>query len=51
MNNKKLEAHERYAICEKCPRFFKITAQCKECGCFMKIKTKMPDQECPLGKW
>jgi hypothetical protein len=41
----------RYAICESCPRFFKITHQCKECGCFMKIKTKIESAECPLGKW
>lgn len=47
----KFTAVERFAICQVCPRFFKPTGQCKECGCFMRIKTRMPDQACPLGKW
>ena len=42
---------KRYEICEGCPRFFKITKQCKECGCFMPIKTKLTEAVCPLGKW
>lgn len=44
-------AEKRYEICESCPRFFKITKQCKECGCFMTIKTKLREAVCPLGKW
>jgi hypothetical protein len=44
-------SNDRYAICESCPRFFKITKQCKECGCFMAIKTKLKEAVCPLGKW
>jgi hypothetical protein len=42
---------KRYEICEGCPRFFKTTKQCKECGCFMAIKVKLPAAVCPLGKW
>jgi len=45
------EAERRYAICEKCPRFLGVTKQCKECGCFMNLKTKLADATCPLGKW
>ena len=41
----------RYAICESCPSLLRITSQCKECGCFMKLKTKLPAAACPLGKW
>lgn len=41
----------RYAICEGCPSFFNVSKQCKECGCFMKIKTKIDTATCPLGKW
>jgi hypothetical protein len=44
-------SEKRYEICEVCPRFFKITKQCKECGCFMAIKTKLREAVCPLGKW
>jgi len=42
---------QRLDICFDCDRFIKVTAQCKECGCFMKLKTKMQDAKCPLGKW
>lgn len=44
-------SEKRYEICEACPRFFKITKQCKECGCFMPIKTKLKEAVCPLEKW
>lgn len=44
-------AEQRYDICLSCPQLLKSTKQCKECGCFMLIKTKMQDAECPLGKW
>lgn len=44
-------SEKRYEICQSCPRFFKITKQCKECGCFMAIKTKLREAVCPLGKW
>jgi hypothetical protein len=29
----------------------KLTSQCKKCGCFMEAKTKLPNAECPIGKW
>lgn len=47
----KLIQDERMEICKSCPRFIKITTQCKECGCMMHEKTKLPNAECPLGKW
>lgn len=42
---------KRYEICEACPRFLKITKQCKECGCFMHLKVKLKEAVCPLEKW
>jgi Cu2+-containing amine oxidase len=45
------EAASRLGICEKCPSLLALTHQCKECGCFMKIKVKLKEAECPLGKW
>lgn len=44
-------ASDRMAICEACPRLLKATKQCKECGCFMVLKTKLKEASCPLGKW
>ncbi len=41
----------RYGICQGCEKLYKPTDTCKTCGCFMKVKTWMPSQECPLKKW
>ena len=49
---KKIEdPKERYEICKACPEFFKPTRQCRECMCFMNLKTKVHEATCPLGKW
>lgn len=53
-NIKKVETEtfeERFAICQSCPKFIKTTNQCKECGCIMSLKAKLPHASCPLGKW
>ena len=42
---------ERLSICEDCDTYKASTRQCKECGCFMKVKTRIPSSQCPLGKW
>lgn len=44
-------ARERYETCKTCPSFVKFTTQCKQCGCVMRMKTKIKGQVCPLGKW
>jgi hypothetical protein len=44
-------AEERLSICKACPEYISATHQCKECGCIMNLKTKLPNAECPLGKW
>lgn len=41
----------RYKTCLGCERLFKPTRTCKECGCFMSLKTWLKHAECPLGKW
>jgi hypothetical protein len=41
----------RYEICKVCDRFNHITTQCKECGCVMKLKTKLEHATCPLNLW
>ena len=44
-------ADQRFEICKACPELIKLSKQCKKCGCFMAIKTKMQAATCPLGKW
>lgn len=43
--------NERFDICKGCDRIFKPTRTCKECGCFMAMKTWLKHASCPLGKW
>lgn len=45
------KAEERFSICKVCPELIKLTTQCKKCGCFMKVKTKLDLATCPIGKW
>jgi hypothetical protein len=44
-------SNKRFAICQACPELIKLSKQCKKCGCFMAIKTKLEKAECPIGKW
>ena len=43
--------NERFDICKGCDRLFKPTRTCKECGCFMAMKTWLKGADCPIGKW
>ena len=47
----KENAERRYEVCKECPKFVKLSTQCKICLCFMPIKTKLNMTECPIGKW
>ena len=42
---------ERFNICKSCPELIKLTSQCRQCGCFMAVKTKFKLAACPIGKW
>lgn len=44
-------AKERLKVCEPCEHFTKMSRQCKLCGCFMDMKTKLLRATCPAGKW
>lgn len=43
-------SEKRMDICKKCDRLDRFK-RCKECGCFMVIKTKIKTAKCPLKKW
>ena len=46
------ELHEaRLAICRGCEFFKPKTERCGKCGYFMKLKTKLENAKCPVGKW
>ena len=44
-------SNKRYEICLQCPELTEHTKQCKKCGCFMALKTKIEHAACPLNKW
>jgi len=41
----------RYGICKGCDKLYRPTDTCKMCGCFMQVKTWIPNESCPLKKW
>lgn len=43
--------NKRLQICESCELLNTVTKTCVACGCFMALKTKLPDAFCPKGKW
>lgn len=45
------DSNHRLEICKSCPELIKSVNQCKQCGCFMQLKTKLESAKCPLGKW
>lgn len=47
----KVESDKRMQTCLSCEHLIKLTHQCEKCGCFMKLKTKLKDATCPIGKW
>ena len=42
---------ERMSICKSCVFYFKPTGTCKDCGCFMKIKSRLATMSCSQRKW
>lgn len=41
----------RLEACKSCENFIKLTSQCSQCGCLMKIKCAVGHAFCPIGKW
>ena len=44
-------AHHRIEICNSCEFLLEITRNCKKCGCFVDVKTKLAHTSCPVKKW
>lgn len=45
---------QRMEQCKECSEILYLSkneAICKDCGCFLKAKLVLEDEECPLGKW
>lgn len=46
-----LKLRRRLAICRENPCFDKTFGRCKACGCFMRLKGRIPSARCPRGYW
>lgn len=40
---------QRLKICNNCP--YKQGNTCKQCGCTLDAKTRLPAEFCPIHKW
>jgi hypothetical protein len=51
LQSPKITQTERYSICLACEHFNQTTKQCSVCKCFMKLKVKLVESACPIGRW
>jgi len=42
---------ERLSICSSCSYYDPEQERCKECGCWLQLKTSFAASECPIDKW
>lgn len=42
-------SNRRLAICQTCEHWKK--GRCEKCGCFTRLKVRLPSEACPIGKW
>lgn len=42
-------ARPRLEICKDCP--FNFVGMCQQCGCVIRIKVRVKEETCPIGKW
>lgn len=47
------ESESRLAVCKSCPyrSSYVAASTCSICGCFLKLKSKLPYEQCPLQLW
>lgn len=43
------QSKARLVVCGGCDQW--TGTACKICGCYTKLKVKIPEEKCPLGKW
>ncbi|TMQ34355.1 MAG: tetratricopeptide repeat protein [Planctomycetota bacterium] len=41
--------HKRLQTCQTCEHFTGL--RCRVCGCFVNVKSRLPHEDCPIGKW
>jgi tetratricopeptide (TPR) repeat protein len=41
--------HKRLQTCQTCEHYTGL--RCRVCGCFVNVKSRMPHEDCPIGKW
>lgn len=53
LDAKDARVQARNAICDECPHLRKRggVRQCGQCKCILNCKTRVPSEECPIGKW
>ena len=44
------ERQKRINICKSCERLTELNF-CRECNCFMPLKTWLKTKKCKIGKW
>jgi hypothetical protein len=44
-------SNDRMSICGSCEQYNAAIKQCKSCGCYLPVKTRLISAKCPLSHW
>jgi len=45
------EVQKRISICHDCKYYDKLHDKCDKCGCYIRAKSIMSTEICPINKW
>jgi hypothetical protein len=51
LNISDIEKDKRLSVCKTCEWYNVSQERCSKCGCFLKVKTYLKAERCPIGKW
>ena len=51
LNISEADKEKRLSICKSCEFFDAAQERCAKCGCYLKIKTYLKAEKCPINRW
>jgi hypothetical protein len=51
LNISEADKEKRLNICKSCEFYDAGQERCSKCGCYLKVKTYLKAERCPVGKW
>ena len=51
LNISDADKEKRLSICKSCEFYDAGQERCSRCGCYLKVKTYLKAEKCPVGRW